>query len=229
MDHLQLRRDHVDQFTDILAHYAQITAAVRAVVAGVEFAAFTRRVLGYLRTAALPGLGCCSGLFFGVRLVVAVKRRIICLGQSYLKVFQRQFELFDLAFDPFRARPEPLFLKFGDAHTQRLDQQIMGAQGGRDLPVFRLQGSDHRLQKSGIIRQWRGNIGHGRGYHARRSGTTKTSDSRGINHPTRAGGAPQFGLRQSIPSQSIASCAEVRRTLPSVALGHGKRPFSSTL
>jgi hypothetical protein len=38
---------------------------------------------------------------------------------------------------------------------------------------------------------------------------------RGDYHPTRAGGAPQSGRRQSIPSHSIASCAEVSRTAPS--------------
>ncbi len=48
-------------------------------------------------------------------------------------------------------------------------------------------------------------------------------------HPTRAGGAPQVGRRQSMPSQSMASCALVNRVAPSLALGHGKLPRSRTL
>ena len=46
---------------------------------------------------------------------------------------------------------------------------------------------------------------------------------------TRPGGALQAGRRQSIPSQSIASCAAVSRATPSAGEGQGKRPFSSTL
>jgi hypothetical protein len=57
----------------------------------------------------------------------------------------------------------------------------------------------------------------------------KVSNYRQINHPTRAGGAPQSGLRQSMPSHNIAICAEVKRKLPEDADGQGKRPRSRTL
>jgi hypothetical protein len=45
---------------------------------------------------------------------------------------------------------------------------------------------------------------------------------------TRAGGGPQSGQRKSMPSQSIAGCAEVSRTAPSPSAGQGKRPRSKT-
>src|SRR5690625_1536717 len=48
-------------------------------------------------------------------------------------------------------------------------------------------------------------------------------------YTTRDGGAVQAGRRQSIPSQSMASCAEVSRTGPSAKDGQGKRPCSRTL
>lgn len=49
------------------------------------------------------------------------------------------------------------------------------------------------------------------------------------NLPDRAGGAPQSGRRQSIPSHSIASWAEVSRATPASVFGQGKRPRSRTL
>jgi hypothetical protein len=44
LDQLQPRRDHVEDLADVLAHQAQGTAAVWAVLAGVQFAALSRRV-----------------------------------------------------------------------------------------------------------------------------------------------------------------------------------------
>jgi hypothetical protein len=150
-------------------------------------------------------------------------------AMATLQVLERQFALFDLALDLFRALSEGLLLQLRNPHPQRLDQQIMGTQGGRDLLVFGLQGHDHRLQNRGIIRQTRCGGRHARVYHAPPGIAMKTRKNRRINQPPRAGGAPQFGRRQSIPSHSIASCAGVSRTLPSVAVGHGNRPRSRTL
>ena len=117
----------------------------------------------------------------------------------------------------------------GALSARRLDQLVMGAQGGGYLGVLCLQSRDHRLQKGGIIREILGIAGHATDYHTSGQNAIKTRVFRRINHPTRAGGAPQSGLRQSIPSHSIANWAEVRRTAPSPAFGHGKRPFWSTL
>ncbi|GAW37431.1 hypothetical protein RA2_04514 [Roseovarius sp. A-2] len=43
LDHLHLGGDHVQQFADILAHHAQVAAAVRAAGTGIKFAALARR------------------------------------------------------------------------------------------------------------------------------------------------------------------------------------------
>ena len=80
-----------------------------------------------------------------------------------------------------------------------------------------------------IIREISGVARHATGYRRSGRSTMKTRGFRRMNHPTRAGGAPRSGLRQPIPSHSIASCAEVKRTAPSPGFGHGKRPFRSTL
>ena len=123
----------------------------------------------------------------------------------------------------------PASSAWADAQPQGLDQLVVGAQCGRDLRVFRLQCRDQRLQKRRIIGK---DLGHGRhasSYHKTAGMAIKTRCFSEINQPTRAGGAPQSGLRQSIPSQSIANCAEVRRAAPSPCAGQGKRPFSSTL
>ena len=49
------------------------------------------------------------------------------------------------------------------------------------------------------------------------------------DYPTCKGRHVRFGMRQSIPSSSTASCAEVRLILPSLAAGHTNRPCSSRL
>ena len=95
--------------------------------------------------------------------------------------------------------------------------------------VLRPQGDNHRLQNSGIFGKDGRVARHAITYHTRSGISIKTRHFRQINHPTRAGGAPQSGRRQSIPSHSIASCAEVSRTAPELVFGQGKRPRSRTL
>ena len=231
LDDLQLRGDHVDQFADILTDHPQIAAAIGAILARVIFATFARRVLRDFRAAAVGFLGFSRlrSLSFRVGLLLGSGRRVIRLGQSQLQVFQRQFQLLDLAFDLFRTGSELLLLQFGNPNAQRLNQQIMRAQAGRHLLIFCLQRSNDRLQGGRIIGQWRGRSGHGDGYHILLSNATKRRNYKRINQPTRAGGAPQSGRLQSIPSHNMASCADVRRAVPSLPLGQGKRPRSSTL
>ena len=225
----QLRRDHVDQLADVLADHTQIAAAVRAAVAGIEFTAFARGCVGDAGTAArFPAV-----IFVCDRIVLVrdaiLGRPGVGLGHRHLQILEGQFELFDLALDLFRALPEGLLLQLGDPHTQRLDQQVVCPQRGRDLRIFRPQGNDHRLQNGGIVGQIRGGSRHAHVYHCTPASAIKTRQNRWINHPTRAGGAPQSGRRQSIPSHSMASCAEVRRATPASVFGQGKRPRSSTL
>ena len=87
----------------------------------------------------------------------------------------------------------------GALSARRLDQLVMGAQAGRYLGVLRLQNRDHRLQKDGIIREVLRVARHATDHHRSGRNAIKTRVFRRINHPTRAGGAPQSGLRQSMP------------------------------
>ena len=89
-----------------------------------------------------------------------------------------------------------------------------------------LLGKDDRLQRTRVVGKRIARNGHGRALpENRRPGTAISS----LRYTTRDGGAVQAGRRQSMPSQSMASCAEVSRTAPSAGDGQGKRPFSSTL
>ena len=107
--------------------------------------------------------------------------------------------------------------------------QLPAYQRGRDLRAFRLQGCDQRLQERRIIRKDPGHSRHASDDHKAARVSMKTRCFTEMDQPTRAGGAPRSGRRQSMPSQSIANCAEVKRAAPSPRAGQGKRPFSSTL
>ena len=230
LDDLQLRRDQIKHLAHILADEAQVAAAIRAAGAGVELAALARGRVRHARTAAGRAVG---------RIIRGRRWRLIggafidgargSLGGGDQQILQRQLELFDLALDLLGGLAEGLLLQLRDAQPQRLDQLVMGADGRRHLRVLRLQGGDHRPQQGRIFGKACGVTRHAAEYHGAAGSTIKTRRFRRINHPTRAGGTPQSGRRQSIPSHSIASCADVSRTAPEVVVGHGKRPRSSTL
>ena len=228
LDDLHLRGDHVEKLAHVLADHAKVTAAIRTAGAGVEFPSLPRGLVGDPGPAAglhLSGSGIGGGRF-GIRFA---SRFIALFGDGYQQVFQRQLELGDLPFDLLRGLAESLFLQPGDPQAQRLDQLFVGLKRGRHARILRLKRDDHRLQNGGVIGENVGVFGHADKYHAVSSKANKTKGIRGVNHPTRAGGAPQSGRRQSIPSQSMASCAEVSRAMPPSVLGQGKRPRSSTL
>ena len=101
--------------------------------------------------------------------------------------------------------------------------------GGGQSGVLGLQLGHQRLEGDGIIWQRCRLKRHGLCYQKWRKTARKMLRLSPINQPTRAGGAPQDGLRQSIPSHSIASCALVRRATASPLPGHGKVPFCRIL
>ena len=70
----------------------------------------------------------------------------------------------------------------GALSARRLDQLVMGAQGGGYPGVLRLQSRDHRLQNGGIIREILGIAGHATGYHEAGQNAMKTRAFRRINH-----------------------------------------------
>lgn len=154
LDHLDLRCDHVEQFADILPDHTQIAAAVGAIVTGIKFAAFAWRIPGH--PWATPRFLLRWGFtLFGWRVLlqglVILRRRVVGLRRGDHQVFERQFDLCDLALDLFGAGTKLLILELGDPDPQGLHEQIMGAQARRDFRVFSLQGSDQLLQSGRII------------------------------------------------------------------------------
>jgi hypothetical protein len=227
---LQLCRHEVEHLAHVLAHEAQVAAAIRAAAAGVELAPLARGGCRHTGAAARLADFAVIGraLRDGIRLLV-VRRGGGAFGAGDEQILERQLELFDLALDLLRGLAEGLLLELRDPHLQRLDEQVMRPDRRRHLGVFRLQGGDHRLQNSGIFGKDGRVARHATTYHARSGSTIKTRRFGQTTHPTRAGGAPQSGRRQSIPSHSIASCADVSRTAPELVFGQGKRPRSRTL
>ncbi len=148
LDYLHLRRDHVEQFADILSHHAQIAATVRTAHARIKFPPLTQGRIRHTRAAAQSG---CRGLISRWFVLPFVDRYAIFLGHGDQQVFERQFQLFNLAFDLFRRFPERQFLELGDPQAQRLNQLIMNSQRGRYLGIFRLQSRDHLFQDGWII------------------------------------------------------------------------------
>jgi len=121
----------VEQLADVLAvmpkaclwHDAQLTAAVGASVARVQFATLARRVLGDAGTSASGLLGRGLGLLVEYRPLiqgfVLFGRRVVGLGRGHPQILERQFELLDLAFDLLRAGTELLLLELRDPDPSR--------------------------------------------------------------------------------------------------------------
>ncbi len=126
LDDLELRRDHVEQFTDVFTHNAQITTATGAVLARIKLTPLARGAIRDAGTATgfgLPPFGRRLNLGF----VILVIKGGVGLGNSNQQILQRQFQLFDLALDLFRSLAKHLFGQFGDPQPQGLNQLIMGA------------------------------------------------------------------------------------------------------
>ena len=129
-DQLQPGRYEFEDLADVLADQAQGAAAFRAVVAGVQHDAFTRRACrdqGLATTRRVRG----CGLFFSTQfdIIIGCNRADRCRPGN-LQILQCQFKLFDIALDTFRAGAKLLLLQPCDLDLQRLDQRLMGAQGG---------------------------------------------------------------------------------------------------
>ena len=155
------------------------------------------------------------------RVVLGSSDRRRGLGGCSLDLLQRQFQLRDGALDFLRGGAEACPPQHGQLSLQLLDQRIARMQSPGlvgELPSLR--GND-RAEHVDII----GQIGGGSA-HQYLSLICRVAGNR---YAVRLGGDDQDGLRQSMPSHSIANCALVSRAVPSAADGQGKRPFSSTL
>ena len=126
LDHLDLRRNHVEQFTDVLADHAQATTAIGTRITGIELAALTRRILGDAWTATRSLFRRESGLLGRRQVLVRdlgfFKRRIARLRLGHHQIFERQFELLDLARDLLRAGAKLQLLQLRDPDPQRLNE-----------------------------------------------------------------------------------------------------------
>lgn len=227
---LQLRRDQVEHLAHVFANEPQIAPAIRAAAARLKLAPLARGGCRHAgATARLALIDIAGRRLRGRNRRVFVRRSGGAFGAGDEQVLKGKFQLLDLALDLLRGLADGLLLELRDAQSQRLDELVMRPDRRRHLRVFRLQGGDHRLQNSGIFGKDGRIAQHATTYHGRSRSTIKTSLFRWINHPTRAGGAPLSGRRQSMPSHNIASCAEVSRTAPELVFGQGKRPRSRIL
>jgi len=136
LDHLDLGCDHVEQFADVLADHAKSAAAVRAGIAGIQLTALARRILRDAGPAARRLLWRGFRLFDRRRALlqnlVFFGRRGVRLRGGHHQVFERQVELFDIAFDLFGAGPELLLLEPGDPDASRQRRAFSATPGRGD-------------------------------------------------------------------------------------------------
>ena len=178
-----MRRDQIEHLADIFAHKTQVATAIRTAGPGVKLAALARR--GVRHTGTTAGFAF-SGLIVGGcrRITVGSLRRSSgALSRCDQQVFQREFQLFNLALDLLRGFAERLLLQPDDAQPQALDQLIMRLQRRRYLRIFRPQGDDHSLQQGGIVRKILGIVRHGPDYHKSGGRAIKTSSFKRIKSP----------------------------------------------
>ena len=168
LDHLHPGCNHVEEFADILAHHAQIAATVRTAGARIKLAALPQ---GFIRDTRAAAQGGCGGLLWRRLVRRFVDGGLITLGHGDQQIFERQFQLLNLALDLFRGFAEGQFLQLGDPQAKGLNQLVVDPQRGRHLGVlrldpgiFHLQSRDHRLQNGGIIWQIFGMFRHAPDY-----------------------------------------------------------------
>ena len=97
LDQLEPGRDQFEDLADVLTNKTQGAAAVRAIFAGVQHDAFTRRAFRDQGLAAAWRVGG-GGLFFSTQfgVVIGCNPADRCRPGN-LQILQRQFKLFDLA------------------------------------------------------------------------------------------------------------------------------------
>src|SRR5690606_13905605 len=122
-----------------------------------------------------------------------------------LQLFERQLQLVEHAIELLGTPTELHAPQLGEHQFHMLDFPALGGYQG-------FQGLD-------VVREAVGRAGHG----------AMLLVFSGVEHQIARSGAMRSGRRQSILSNSIASCAVVKATLPLVACGQTKRPCSSRL
>jgi hypothetical protein len=181
LDHLHLRRDHIEKLADIFtrrtkgAHRVAPKVRIGSHAFGVTRrsppqsgqqvpGSSSRRSRGVTsETRGTAQSGRISRLWDRfIRPSVNGSVIVFCHGDQ--QVFQRQFQLLNLAFDLFRGFAKGQFLEFGYPQAKGLNQLVVDPQCCGYLCVFRLQSRDHRLQCGGIIGQGFGEFRHAPDY-----------------------------------------------------------------
>jgi hypothetical protein len=224
-DDLEAAGDVAEDLGDILADLAQGAPAAQAGAARLMHDLVPRQMRRQRPAAGLPALRRDRRL--GLLWAGAGGRR--GTGRFLrLQLLQPQLELLELAGHLLRRAAVLLAPQAGDLELELLDLQRLGHQarsGGREL--FSLRG-DEPVQRFDIGRQIEG---HERIVPASedRSTCNPVDESIGRACPAAVGRQVRIGMRQSMPSSSMPSCAAVNATTPSADDGQTKWPFSSRL
>ncbi len=158
-----------------------------------------------------------------LRLGRGVRRMVGWSGSGYLRLqlLERQFELVGLGRQALRRAAELQAPQPGQLQPEPLDQRVLIGQRRGLRPHDGAQGI-RIVGQGGEIEDHDGMI-------------LATVASRRMNppasrcYPAISGRQLRAGMRQSIPSSSIESCAGVSETTPSLACGETKCPRSSRL
>ncbi len=224
--HPKLRWAHVEPFGRVLAdpmHDPTAAGAGLALDVDHDLDAWQMR----RQSAAIePALRRTSRLHAGVpTLLLGLSR-----GDGLLDILESEIELIGL--EPLRTAAEPGALQLADDLTQAL-VLIPGA--GKLRGVCRVLGQEQRAQLFGIIGKVLGRVRHPVRYDmhlGRHEGLSRTvwpreSLCRSYCVAAGTGGSTARTRVHSMPLTSAASCAAVRRTVPSSIRGQRKPPCSS--
>ena len=227
LDHLPLARDHLERLGDVLAELREPCSATgRAGTRGRDDHPLARQVLGQRlagRAAALErrNPGSCRG---------HEAKRFFLAGGG-LQFLEAEFHLVNELSAALRPRPVErpahlLVLQLEECVARfeiGVDRPHPGGIGGRGIERCH-QGSDVDLGPGA------GGFHERHGITDRRAGEAKSAGKPSLPaYPAAVGRQLCCGLRQSMPSSRHASCAAVSETMPSVAEGQMKRPFSRRL
>jgi hypothetical protein len=227
-DDLQPRRDLLQHLRDVLAELRQARRIGAAAAAG-EYRLVQdglprqvlRQRLAERRTARLAGLSLrLSGLGCGSTLRLVL-----------LEITDQHLELADLAGELFGGLAVAVASQAGE-----LDFQLLDFIAGIAQFALTFDEDSIALSQRGIAfrqqRPQRGDLGL-RSVERRDGHSGILRHERGpttlIGYTAASGRAVQAGMRQSMPSTSIESCAGVRDTAPLPVRGQTNLPFSSRL
>ena len=150
------------------------------------------------------------------------------LGLVDLQRLDGEFELFDPTVQLLGRSAE-----LGPLQPRKLEAQLLDQRVG--LHGILRHADDHPLQRRDVVRQGgrieshRRSLGPCPAEPPRSSSASAGPESPCRTHPASRGRSVRNGARQSIPSNSMASCAGVSAAAAPPVVGQTNRPFSSRL